>query len=104
MRNARVIARRGLVAAEQGVRDERVAEALSGLAVAAQRLGDALGSGKNTADAAQALTLVTAELDPDDVEGTGWQLQTLVILMRSLTIDLLQASGLSASEANHLLS
>lgn len=103
MRNARVIARRGLAAVEQGVQDHRVADALHGLAVAAGRLGEALGSGRNTADASQVLALVTAELDPDDVEDPGWQLQTLVILMRSLTIDLLQAAGLSAAEANHLL-
>src|SRR5690606_25794172 len=102
-RNARVIARRGLAAVEQGVQDHRVADALHGLAVAAGRLGEALGSGRNTADASQVLALVTAELDPDDVEDPGWQLQTLVILMRSLTIDLLQAAGLSAAEANHLL-
>ncbi len=103
MRNARVIARRGLVAVEQGVRDERVADALGQLAVAARRLGDALGTGANTADAAQVLALVTADLDPEDVQRPGWQLQTLVIIMRSLTIDLLQASGLSAKEANDLL-
>lgn len=103
MRNARVIARRGLVAVEQGMRDDRVADALAGLAVAARRLGDALGHGKNTADAAQVLTLVAAELDPAEIEDPGWQLQTLVVLMRSLTVDLLQSAGLSASEANHLL-
>ena len=44
-----------------------------------------------------------AELDPADVSGPGWHLQTLVILTRSLTVDLLQAAGLSASEASHLL-
>ncbi len=104
MRNARVIARRGLVAVEQDIRDVRVADAVHGLAVGARRLGEAMGSGSSTADAAQVLALVTAELDPDDVEGPGWQLQTLVILLRSLTIDLLQAAGLSAREANHLLS
>ncbi|QDB80379.1 hypothetical protein FE251_14065 [Georgenia wutianyii] len=104
MRNARVIARRGQTAVEQGVRDDRVGDALHGLSVAANRLGEALRTGANTADTAQVLALVTAELDPHDVEDPGWQLQTLVILMRSLTIDLLQASGLSAAEANHLLS
>ncbi|WP_324649412.1 FUSC family protein [Georgenia sp. H159] len=103
MRNARVIARRGHAAVEQGVADDRVADALDALAVAARRLGEALGAGRNTADAAQVLALVTSELDPDDVQSGGWQLQTLVILMRSLTIDLLQAAGLSAEEANHLL-
>ncbi|PYF99498.1 Uncharacterized membrane protein YgaE, UPF0421/DUF939 family [Georgenia satyanarayanai] len=103
MRNARVIARRGLAAVEQGAQDDRVSEALEGLAVGALRLGEALGSGGSTADAAQVLTLVTGELDPDDVEDPGWHLQTLVILMRSLTSDLLQASGLSAAEASHLL-
>lgn len=103
MRNARVIARRGLAAVEQGVRDDRVADALDGLAVAARRLGEALSTGRSTADASQVLALVTAELDPEDVDDPGWQLQTLVILMRSLTIDLLQAAGLSAAEANHLL-
>ncbi|HLT83502.1 MAG TPA: FUSC family protein [Phototrophicaceae bacterium] len=103
MRNARVIARRGQSAVEQGVRDERVGDAMHGLSVGARRLGEALRTGGNTADAAQVLALVTAELDPHDVEDTGWQLQTLVILMRSLTIDLLQTAGLSAAEANHLL-
>lgn len=104
MRNARVVARRGMVAAREGVSDERVAEALRGLGTGASRLGEALGSGQSTADAAQVLALVTADLDPEDVEGPGWQLQTLVVLMRSLTSDLLQAAGLSASEASHLLS
>lgn len=103
MRNARVIARRGIVAVEQGARDEEVADAFAGLAVAARRLGTALGTGANTADAAQVLTLVAGELDPADVSGPGWHLQTLVVLTRSLTVDLLQAAGLSASEASRLL-
>ena len=103
MRNARVIARRGLVAVENGARDDRVADALAGLAVASRRLGEALGQATNTADAAQVLTLVSTELDPADVQDPGWHLQTLVILMRSLTVDLLQSAGLSASEANRLL-
>ncbi|HLS74593.1 MAG TPA: FUSC family protein [Actinomycetaceae bacterium] len=103
MRNARVIARRGMVAVEQGARDDQVADAYAGLAVGARRLGKALGTGANTADAAQVLTLVAGELDPADVSGPGWHLQTLVILTRSLTVDLLQAAGLSASEASHLL-
>lgn len=99
MRNARVIARRGLVAVEDGHRNEEIAAAVERLANGATVLGSALASGGDARAARGELAAAAITLDPAAFGPDGWQLQTLVILMRSLTVDLLQVSGMSAMEA-----
>ena len=103
MRNARVIARRGLVAVEDGVRDEDIAAALERLANGVTVLGTALSTGNDARAARGELQSAVPALDPTAFGPGGLQLQTLVILMRSLTVDLLQASGMSAMEASSAL-
>ncbi|MEE6281921.1 FUSC family protein [Georgenia sp. MJ170] len=103
MRNARVIARRGLVAVQDGSQDEEIAAALERLANGATMLGAALSTGGDVGSARGELVAAVPALDPAAFSRGGWQLQTLVILMRSLTVDLLQASGMSAMEATQVL-
>lgn len=103
MRNARVITRRGLVAVEQGEHDAQIAQWLKQIAEAAQQLGTALAAGVEPAEARAELSLVARSLAPQAYDDAGWRLQTLVILMRSLTVDLLQATGMSSAQASALL-
>lgn len=103
MRNARVIARRSLVTVGEGRRSEALAAALERLANGTVLLGSALAGGHEAATARQELQAAGAVLDPGAYAAGGWQLQTLVILMRSLTVDLLQTTGMSAMEASATL-
>lgn len=103
MRNARVITRRALIAVEQGERDAQIATWLREVADGAQRVGTALASGTGTEEARGQLAAVARLLAPQAYDDAGWRLQTLVILMRSLSVDLLQSTGLSSSSAADLL-
>ncbi|MPV50812.1 hypothetical protein GCG21_12490 [Pseudactinotalea sp. HY160] len=102
MRNARVIARRGVTAMSAGG-DERISAWLTRIAEGTEELGRALGSGTSTLPARETLAGVAGRLAPQRFDEAGWRLQTLVIIMRSLTVDLLQATGLSSQSATALL-
>lgn len=103
MRNARVIARRGVTAVADRTGDERIADWLGQAADATEELGRALGAGQSTLPARDRLTAIASVLEPQRFDEAGWRLQTLVIIMRSLVVDLLQATGLSSQSATALL-
>lgn len=105
VRNARVLARRCLTAVEM---DPPLDTALLGdriehLARTADELAAALGSGRSPARAAGLAHEVAAGLDPFVVAPADWQVQALVLLARSLTVDLLEASGVGEREARAAL-
>src|SRR5690625_1011563 len=103
MRNARVITRRAVTAVQEGEVDPNVVRSIREIAEAVEKLGAALGAGKSTLAAREALAGVAGELSPVEFDEAGWRLQTLVIIMRSLVVDLLQATGLSTQAASAML-
>lgn len=103
MRNARVITRRAITAVEEGDSDPKVVAAVEATARAVEALGESLGAGKPTLGARQALADVAGQLAPEEFAAAGWRLQTLVIIMRSLIVDLMQATGLSSAGASRML-
>ncbi len=102
-RNARVITRRAVTAVEDGNVDSGIIRAITDTATAVEKLSVALGSGGSTLGAREALIEVAAALSPVEFDEAGWRSQTLVIIMRSLIVDLLQATGLSMKAASGML-
>lgn len=103
VRNARVVARRAVTAVEDGYMDEAVIEPIIATARATKELAHALGAGESTLQARSDFARVAAKLSPGEFDESGWRAQTLVIIMRSMIVDLLQATGLSPKAANAML-
>lgn len=103
MRNARVITRRAVTAVQEGEVDPKVVRSIRATAAGVEELGAALGAGESTLAARESLAQVAGQLSPVEFDEAGWRLQTLVIIMRSLVVDLLQATGLSTQAASAML-
>jgi uncharacterized membrane protein YgaE (UPF0421/DUF939 family) len=105
VRNARVLARRSLatVEAEQPHDLGPVADAVDRIALAADALAAALGAGAEPLRSREELLRLAAELDPFTLTPDDWQAQSLVLLLRSLVVDLLEASGVDARAARETL-
>ena len=93
VRNARVLIRRSVTVVEDGHPAQAVGELLDTAAGAADALAQAYGSGRDPAGARAALTSVAQGLDPFRLAPDDWQAQSLVLLARSLVVDLLEAAG-----------
>jgi uncharacterized membrane protein YgaE (UPF0421/DUF939 family) len=109
IRNARVIARR----ADMMLRDipdspeavsrlQSLAEATASLAAVARRLAVAVGQGRAASAERSSVHDAGAHLTAD-LAGASWQPRVYVLLLRSLTIDLLQACGLTNLQARAAL-
>ncbi|MET9341210.1 FUSC family protein [Nonomuraea sp. NPDC003804] len=97
LRNARVLARRALVALDQGLAvPDWLPGALRALAAAVRLLCDELPSGRDALEARQALVRVAAAPTGDS---EGFTAGVLVAQFRSIVIDLLQATGTTREEA-----
>ncbi|GEA86577.1 FUSC family protein [Cellulomonas cellasea] len=105
MRNARVLARRALSAVEGDHERDLggVAAAVDSLARAAGSLAGNLGTGAGAEATRRELLAVAQRLDPFRLAPDDWQVQSLVLLVRSLTVDLLEASGVPEGEAREAL-
>lgn len=103
VRNARVLIRRAVTAVEDGQRTELAAELLEAVARAADALAEAFGAGRDPARARAALRAVAERLDPYAMGSDDWQAQSLVLLARSLVVDLLEAAGTDPAEARAVL-
>jgi uncharacterized membrane protein YgaE (UPF0421/DUF939 family) len=105
VRNARVLARRATSTVETGHRDALapVADAVDRTALAADALAAALGSGTEPLRAQGELLVLAAELDPFTLAPDDWQVQSLVLLLRSLVVDLLEAAGVDPRAAREAL-
>ena len=105
VRNARVLARRSLatVQAEQPHDLGPVADAVDRAALASDALAAALGAGAEPLRAREELLTLAAELDPFTATPDDWQAQSLLLLVRSLVVDLLEASGVDARTARETL-
>nr|WP_240675497.1 FUSC family protein [Cellulomonas endophytica] len=95
MRNTRVLARRSH--ATLGAADrhplEPVARTVHALAEAADDLAHATVEGSDPAAVRERLRGVAADLDPYRLGADDWQVQSLVLLTRSLVVDLLEMAG-----------
>jgi uncharacterized membrane protein YgaE (UPF0421/DUF939 family) len=98
VRNTRVIARRAETAVAGGALPG-VAGLVEQIALAVGELAGALRAGRDPARARQDLLDVAAGLDPHAMAAEGWQGQGLVLLLRSLVVDLLQVAGADGAAA-----
>ena len=105
MRNARVLVRRALALVEADTPHDvlGVAARVDATARAADELAAAIGAGRDPERARAALTAAAQALDPFLVAPDDWQVQSLVLLHRSLAVDLLEAAGTSAKAAREAL-
>lgn len=104
MRNARVLARRALAAVEAQTHDmASIAAQVEATARATDDLASALRAGKDPERARARLLEVSRALDPFQLAARDWQVQSLVLLQRSLVVDLLEAAGVSPRDARESL-
>lgn len=105
VRNARVLARRAIATVEAGSDHDMTALAaiVQRIARACEDLGSALGSGAEPVRSATALLVLAEELDPYTLGPDDWQVQSLVLLVRSLVIDVMEASGVDSAQAHEAL-
>jgi len=101
MRNARVLARRALTAIPTDATASVVelAGAIDQIADAVDELGEQLTGGGHEGRAHALLTAAAERLDPYRIAQDDIRLQSLVLLARSLVVDLFEASGATAAEA-----
>lgn len=101
MRNTRVIARRAWVVA-QGVNHHReLADMLDDLSRAVRDISFALGSNEKLIQLRPHLLSITTRIEPEAY--SGWPAQTLVVLIRSLLVDLLEMTGMTSAQAREAL-
>lgn len=102
MRTVRVLARRAQPVAAAGEHDlGGVADLVVRAAAGARLLAAAVGSGGDPGAARRLLAEVTALADPRGPD--DWLVQSLVMLLRSPLVDLLEAAGASPEEARDAL-
>lgn len=103
LRNARVIARRSGVLCT-GEHDLRaLAGVVEELAEATERLAEAFGTGIWMERPRGALEELATRMDPFALARDDWQVQSVVLLMRSLVVDLLEVAGAEPARARALL-
>lgn len=105
VRNARVLARRGLATVEAEPPHDlgAVADAVDRVALAADALAAALAAGAEPLRSREELLRLAGDLDPFVLSPDDWQAQSLVLLLRSLVVDLLEASGVDPRAAREAL-
>ncbi len=103
VRNARVLARRAVTAVADGHDAPALADTVAATARGVEDLAAALGSGAEPRGARERLLTVAASLDPYTLAPDDWQVQSLVLLLRSLVVDLLEAAGVPPGEARQAL-
>ncbi|GAA3815751.1 FUSC family protein [Cellulomonas soli] len=80
-----------------------VAAAVVDVAAATDDLAGALATGRAPDRARSRLLAAAGRLDPFVLAPDDWQVQSLVLLQRSLVVDLLEIAGVSAREARDVL-
>lgn len=105
MRNARVLARRALAVVQADVPHDASALAVQveRTAAAVDELAAAVGAGRDPDRARTHLLVVARDLDPFALAADDWQVQSLVLLHRSLAVDLLEAAGVAPGDARAVL-
>ena len=104
MRSVRVLLRRAPYGVAQASDAERavLANLLERFGAATAKLGAGIESGGDVVPARNTLLALAADADPRDAVD-DWGIQSLVVLLRSPIVDLLQAAGLSVADAHAAL-
>lgn len=113
VRNARVLARRLTTVINQAALSDAAVETVSGLlgelSEAVSALGQAVleptesGYSRAISRAKRELSDCAAQLDPESLHVSGLQGEGMVLLLRPLVVDLLEATGISHEDAVALL-
>ncbi|MGW2093765.1 FUSC family protein [Promicromonospora sukumoe] len=103
MRSVRVLARRALPVVEGEHDVQPVAGLVEGFASGVRLLASDVGSGGDAARAREVLSTVAAQMDPRTVGEGDWQVQSLVLLLRSPVVDALEATGATPGDARAAL-
>lgn len=103
IRTTRIIARRSVTVATPDYKRVAVGDLMTGLGEGAAKLREALRLGASRVAAEEYLTDVAGKLDPRLPVYKDLHDETLVILMRLLVVDLLQASGMTSQTAGEQL-
>ena len=103
MRSVRVLARRVLPVLEGEHDVGPVAGLVEGFASGVRQLASDVGSGADGTRGRDVLIAVAARVDPRTVGEGDWQVQSLVMLLRSPVVDALEAAGASPGEARDAL-
>ena len=113
VRNARVLARRLTTVINHAALSDRGVETVSGLLTELSEAVDALGQAileptdsgyeRAIARARRELSECALQLDPDSLHVSGLQGEGMILLLRPLVVDLLEAAGLDHEEAVALL-
>lgn len=103
MRNARVLVRRAQVAAHDRHDVAALAALITDIARGTDQLAAALAAGSSTASARTTLLAAAGATDPWALAPDDWHVQGLVLLLRSLVVDLLETAGLDPQRAREAL-
>ncbi|GAA2720339.1 FUSC family protein [Cellulomonas aerilata] len=99
LRNTRVIARRSAPLCTGHHDLEGIASVLAEVATATERLAEAFGAGTSLERPRSVLAELAGRMDPFRLAPGDWQVQSVVLLMRSLAVDLLEVAGADAAAA-----
>ncbi|WNB85892.1 FUSC family protein [Cellulomonas sp. ATA003] len=103
LRNARVIARRCGPLCQGPHRVEGLALVLEELGSATEALAEAFGAGAGLDAPRRTLEAIAVRMDPFVLAPDDWQVQSVVLLLRSLVVDLLEVAGADPAVARALL-
>jgi uncharacterized membrane protein YgaE (UPF0421/DUF939 family) len=99
LRNLRVMARRSVSLCVGDHDLEGLAAVLDDLATATERLAEAFGAGTSLERPRAVLVDLATRMDPFRLAPGDWQVQSVVLLMRSLVVDLLEVAGADPAAA-----
>lgn len=103
MRSVRVLARRARPVAGPDHDLLPVAAIVDRFAAGTRVLAEAIGAGRDPSTAREILADTAAAADPRTVGAGDWQVQSLVMLLRSPIVDMLEAAGMSPQDARAAL-
>ena len=103
MRNARVLIRRSIPVVQSIGPEADLSRAVSQLAEGCDLLARDVGLGRRPDEAISTFMYVAELADPWKLGADSWQVQSLVMLLRSLVVDLLEASGVDPARARKIL-
>lgn len=103
VRNARVLARRTMAILGTGRELAGVAEVVDDLADASVEIAVSFGTDRPLDRARADLLSIAARMDPFALAPQDWQAQSLVLLLRSLVVDLMEVAGVPPDSARESL-
>lgn len=103
MRTARTLARRASDLVSHRILAASLADLLDDLAAATEQFGNDLAAGQDPAVARVRLATIANRVDPYALGQDEWLVQGLVVLVRSLVVDLQEAAGATETESREAL-